>query len=299
MSAWVCGEALMDLFAEKSVVGGGPVNTAKALARLGCAVEFIGGISTDGYGMRITEELLREGVGMKYSKVSPLPTSTAQVNIDKEGVASYLFSIDGSATFNFNDEWLPDPSRLKPSVLHIGSLATIVEPGSISLFEWAMKVGEFAPVVFDPNVRPSFLSDRDRYLASIERWISISSLVKASEEDLFWLYPTMEAIAAAKKWVEAGAAIVVVTRGAKGLLAVTAEEVIEVPGVKVDVVDTVGAGDTVGALLVDALLSHGIVALRGEVLRNTLYCAALAAAITCSRAGAQPPTRSEIEEMRI
>ena len=299
MSVWVCGEALIDLLPDKSVVGGGPANTAKALARLGHSVEFIGGISTDDYGRRIAEELRADGVGVNHCLVSDKPTSTAQVKLDSEGIATYFFTIDGTATFDFDQEWLPDPSRLKPNLLHIGTLATIVEPGSASLYEWAMRVSEFAPVVFDPNVRSSFLADRVRYVASVEKWIAISTVVKASEDDLAWLYPDVDVVITAKNWVESGVEIVVITRGPLGITAVTKDEVIEVPGVNVDVIDTVGAGDTVGAVISDAVLEHGIVNLHGEVLRDVLDCAVRAAAITCSRAGAQPPTKSELETPKV
>lgn len=295
MSVWVCGEALVDVLAEGAVVGGGPVNTARALARLGRTVDFIGGISTDRFGKQIVDELRGDGVGIALSSVSNQPTASARVTLDEKGGATYAFTIDGTATFDFNSTWLPDPSRFKPSVLHIGSLATIVDPGAVSLFEWAIATAEFAPVVFDPNVRPSYLADQGRYLASVEKWVSISALVKASDDDIAWLFPGLDPISVAKKWIQNGVEAVVITRGSRGLVAVTAEESIEVPGVQVDVVDTVGAGDTVGAVVVDAILEYGLENLRGEVLRNVLDCAARAAAITCSRAGAQPPTKLELK----
>jgi len=294
VSVWVCGEALIDVLVAGAVVGGGPANSAKAMARLGRSVEFIGGISTDDYGQQITEELHRDGVGLKLSLVSEKPTATAKVTLDEEGGASYLFTLDKTVTFDFSGSWLPDPSHLKIGVLHIGSLATIVEPGAQSLYEWAMKVAEFAPVVFDPNVRSTYLSDRTRYLESVERWISISTVVKASDDDIAWLHPDTEMVTVAKSWIQSGVEIVVITRGENGLIAVTSDEIIEVPGFPVDVVDTVGAGDTVGAVIVDAILEYGIFNLRGEVLRKALDCAGLAAAITCSRAGAQPPTKMDL-----
>lgn len=295
MSVWACGEALIDLLPEGAVVGGGPANTAKALARLGRSVEFIGGISTDRYGVQIAQELRSDKVGLNLSHFGEEPTATAQVTLDEKGTASYLFKVEHTTTFEFKTDWLPDPARARVEALHVGSLATIVEPGSQALYEWAMRVAEFAPVIFDPNVRSAYLADCPLYVASVEKWISISTLVKASDDDIAWLYPDLEQVEVAKNWIHSGVEIVMITRGAKGLMAVTADEIIEVPSVLVDVVDTVGAGDTVGAVLVDAILEHGILNLRGEVLRNALNCAALAAAITCSRAGAQPPTKSEIQ----
>ena len=181
MSIWVCGEVLIDILPTGPVVGGGPANTAKALARLGHEVDFIDGISTDDYGVSAQKELSRDGVGLALSHTSDKPTCTATVTLDSKGSASYEFLIDGTATFDFNSSWLPDPERLKPSVLHIGTLVTIIEPGASVLFDWAVKVGEFAPIVFDPNIRPSVMADRDKYAAAVEKWVSISSVVKVSE----------------------------------------------------------------------------------------------------------------------
>lgn len=295
MSIWVCGEALVDVLPEGPVVGGGPANTARALARLGRTVEFIGGISTDANGQQIVAELNRDGVGISLSTMSAKPTATATVALDDKGGATYVFNINETATFDFNVDWLPDPSRLKPKVLHIGSLATIVEPGADALHEWAIATSEFAPVVFDPNVRTAFSADHRHYLESVEKWIALSAIVKASDDDIAWLYPDQELVSVARKWIHAGVHIVIITRGSRGLMAVTCDELIDVPGVKVIVVDTVGAGDTVGAVVVDAIIEYGLENLRGDVLKNVLDCAARAAAITCSRAGAQPPTKLELE----
>lgn len=294
MSVWVCGEVLIDLLPGGAVVGGGPANTARALARLGHDVEFIDGISRDDYGKSARAELLRDGVKLTYCLDSNKPTCTALVKLDSRGGASYDFKIEGTATFDFYESWLPDPSRYKPSLLYIGTLAAIVEPGYLALHDWAMKTAEFAPVLFDPNIRPSVMGDRDRYEAAIEKWVAISTVVKVSDDDLEWLFPNIPPIDVAKRWVADGIAIVVITRGAAGLTAVTADEVLEVAAVKVDVIDTVGAGDTVGAVVVEAMVEQGVLNLHGESLRAMLDCAAVAAAITCSRAGAQPPTKSEI-----
>jgi len=284
----------MDLLPGEVVVGGGPANTARALARLGHDVEFIDGISRDDYGKSARAELLRDGVKLTYCLDSNKPTCTALVTLDSRGGASYDFKIEGTATFDFYESWLPDPSRYKPSLLHIGTLAAIVEPGCLALHDWAMKTAEFAPVLFDPNIRPSVMGDRDRYEGAVEKWVAISTVVKVSDDDLEWLFPNIPPIEVAKRWVADGIAIVVITRGAAGLTAVTADEVLEVAAVKVDVIDTVGAGDTVGAVVVEAMLEQGVLNLHGESLRAMLDCAAVAAAITCSRAGAQPPTKSEL-----
>ena len=296
---WVCGEVLIDLIPrgdkKVAIVGGGPANTAKALALLGFDSYFIDGISSDAYGEKAKAELLYDGVNLKYAHFTDKPTCTADVSLDAEGVASYVFAIDGSATFDFSHNWLPDPLEIKPAVLQIGTLATIVEPAASILHEWAMKVAEVAPVVFDPNVRSSVMGDRDKYQAAVAKWTAISAVIKVSEDDLAWLYPDREQLDVAAQWLSEGAALVIITKGSYGLIGITAQGSVTVPGVKVEVADTVGAGDTVGAIVVEAIVERGLVNLHGEVLREVLTRAAKAAAITCSRAGANPPTRAEIE----
>jgi fructokinase len=294
VSIWVCGEVLIDILPSGPVVGGGPANTAKALARLGHDVHFIDGISSDGYGVSARAELLADGVNLDLALASDKPTCTATVTLDDAGGASYEFLIDGTATFDFNSSWLPDPYRYQPQVLHIGTLVTVIEPGASALYDWAMAVAELAPIVFDPNIRPSVMPDRDLYEAAVEKWAALSAVIKVSDDDLAWLFPNQSIDDVANRWINDGVFLVVVTRGANGLVGYTAEGRVEVPGVKVDVVDTVGAGDTVGAIVVEAMLTHGLVELRGDLLRGVLTRAAAAAAITCSRKGAQPPYKHEL-----
>ena len=300
MSIWVCGEVLIDLIPDDSGeriphVGGGPANTAKALARLGHDVQFIDGISSDKYGQMSRQELLDDEVKLDLALNSDKPTCFAIVSLNENGGASYEFEIDGTATFDFSASWLPDPSRYKPSVLHIGTLVTVIQPGADVLYDWAMQVAEFAPIVFDPNVRSVVMNDRDKYLAAVERWVAISSVVKVSDDDMAWLYPGQQYADVVKRWISDGAALVVVTRGADGLVGFTADGVVEVPGVKVDVADTVGAGDTVGAIVVEAMIEKGILNLTGDTLKAVLNRAAIAAGITCSRKGAQPPYKHELK----
>ena len=294
MSIWVCGEVLIDILPSGPVVGGGPANTAKALARLGHDVHFIDGISSDAYGVSAKAELLADGVNLDLALASDKPTCTATVSLDAAGGASYEFLIDGTATFDFNSSWLPDPYRYQPQVLHIGTLVTVIEPGASALYDWAMQVAELAPIVFDPNIRPSVQPDRDLYEAAVEKWAALSAVIKVSDDDLAWLFPGQAIEDVANRWINDGAFLVVVTQGANGLMGYTSEGRVEVPGVKVDVVDTVGAGDTVGAIVVEAMLAHGLVELRGDLLRGVLTRAAAAAAITCSRKGAQPPYKHEL-----
>ena len=278
-------------------VGGGPANTAKALARLGHDVQFIDGISTDEYGVAARKELLDDEVKLDLALTSDKPTCLAIVSLDANGGASYEFKIDGTATFDFNLNWLPDPSRYKPQVLHIGTLVTVIQPCADVLYDWAMQVAEFAPIVFDPNIRPSVMGDHDLYEAAVEKWAALSSVIKVSDDDMAWLYPGQKYEDVAKRWINDGAALVVVTRGLQGIIGFTVDGSVEVDGAKITVADTVGAGDTVGAIIVEAMIEKGILALTGDVLKATLHRAAVAAGITCSRKGAQPPYKHELKNV--
>ena len=300
MTIWVCGEVLIDLIpgadgVRVGHVGGGPANTAKALARLGRDVQFIAGISTDADGVAARKELLEDAVKLDLALTSDKPTCLAIVSLAANGGASYEFKIAGTATFDFSLEWLPDPARYKPNVLHIGTLATVIQPGADVLYDWALRVAEFAPIVFDPNIRPAVLADRDLYEAAVEKWAAISSVIKVSDDDIAWLYPGQNYSDIAARWINDGAALVVVTRGVAGIIGFTSEGSVEVEGAKITVADTVGAGDTVGAIIVEAMIDKGVLAMTGDVLRATLQRAAVAAGITCSRKGAEPPYKHELK----
>jgi fructokinase len=296
---WVCGEVLIDLIPDgterKAVVGGGPANTAKALAKLGIDAQFIDGISTDKYGQMALKQLHKDGVLLDFVKFSEKPTCLAIVSLNKDGGASYEFVIEGTATFDFSASWLPNPATNKPLLLHIGTLVTAIEPAASVLFEWAKQVAKVSPVVFDPNIRPAVMSDRAEYVKQVERWVSISSAVKVSDDDIYWLYPGVELDKVANNWLSMGPELVVVTFGDKGLTGYRKNVKVAVDAKKVVVADTVGAGDTVGAILVEAIIEDGLDKLTGMRLSVMLDRAAKAAAITVSRTGALPPSKAEIK----
>jgi fructokinase len=296
---WVCGEVLIDLIPDgterRAVVGGGPANTAKALAKLGIDAQFIDGISTDKYGQMALKQLHKDGVLLDFVKFSDKPTCLAIVSLNKQGGASYEFVIDGTATFDFSASWLPDPVINKPSLLHIGTLVTAIEPAASVLFEWAKKVGKVSPIVFDPNIRPAVISDRAEYVKQVERWVAISSVVKVSEDDIYWLYPGVPIVEVVKNWLMKGPELLVVTLGDQGLSGYRRDDYQQANAIKVPVVDTVGAGDTVGAILVESILTNSLADLSGEVLLKTLNRAAKAASITVSRTGAKPPKKNELD----
>ncbi len=296
---WVVGEVLIDLIPDgsdrKPIVGGGPANTAKALAKIGIDTQYIDGISFDNYGLMAKDELFRAGVKLDHVKYSEKPTCLAIVSLSDSGSASYEFVIENTATFDFTPDWLPNPQTERPTLLHIGTLSTVIEPGASVLFEWAQSVAKIATIVFDPNIRPAVISDRKQYVMQAERWVSISSAVKVSDEDLKWLYPSFEIDQVVNNWLAKGPSLIVVTYGDKGLAGYRVGEKVIVDAVKVVVADTVGAGDTVGAILVEAIVKDGLETLSGLRLEIMLKRAAKAAAITVSRSGANPPTLKEIE----
>jgi fructokinase len=295
---WVCGEVLIDLIPDgterKAVVGGGPANTAKALSKLGITTQFIDGISTDKYGQMALIELQKDGVLLDFVNFSDKPTCLAIVSLNSKGGATYEFVIDDTATFDFSHSWLPDTADKKPLLLHIGTLVTAIEPAASVLFEWAKKVSLVAPIVFDPNIRPAVMSDREQYVRQVERWVSISNAVKVSDDDIYWLYPGQDLDKVTKRWLEMGPELIVVTFGDKGLAGYRENSKISVDAKKVVVADTVGAGDTVAAILVEAIIQDGLGKLTNERLSLMLDRAARAAAVTVSRTGALPPGRDEI-----
>lgn len=298
MAIWVCGEALIDKISAAGTVreipGGGPANTAHALARLAIENEFIGGLSNDSYGQMMREQFIAAGVGLRFTPTHDLPTCIANVTIATDGGASYQFLIDGTATFAYDEKNLPNVASEEVEAIYFGTLATIVEPGASVLFEWMKGAYGKVPIIFDPNIRPSVMGDRERYQVAVARFLQISDVVKASSDDIGWLYPEMHEFEVAKSWLEHGVQLVVITRGENGLVGTTSEHMIEVPGVKVDVVDTVGAGDTVGAILAEGIVAHGLARALNEELSHILHRAVRASAITCSRQGAQPPYRNEL-----
>jgi fructokinase len=288
---WVAGEALMDLIPVAGgdripMVGGGPANTAKAVARLGYPTFFLGGISSDDYGQSIEVELKNSGVDLSLSYRGKERTALAIATIDENGLARYEFELAGTASFAFNQSWLPAG---EPDVIHLGSVATMLEPGASELLTWVST--KSAPVIFDPNVRPSIQGDKDLYRAAVERWIDIASIVKLSEDDLRWLYGDESVV---QSWLKSGVSLVLITRAERGLTAIGESFTVDLPADSVSVVDTVGAGDTIGAVIVEGVLHYGLSGLIGENLLKVLTRAVKAAAITCSRAGANPPWREEL-----
>ncbi len=303
-----CGEALIDMLPRISKDGaavyqpfnGGSIfNTAIALGRLGIITGFFSGISTDFFGDSLIAGLKASNVDLKYAKIWDKPTTLAFVKLDN-GQARYSFYDDNSAGRMLTKKDLPKLSA-DVNALHFGSISLITEPGATTLEDLVEREEKTRVICLDPNIRPNVIKDRSQYLERIGRLISMCDILKISDEDVTWITGKTELGAAARKWLNAGAKVVVITRGENGVEAFTKGISIKVPSVNVKVVDTVGAGDTFTAGFLASLQRAGklnkaaISYLDETSLRNAVNYAARAAAITVSRAGANPPWVHELQ----
>jgi fructokinase len=298
----VCGEALIDVLengdgTQRQAAGGGPFNTARALARLGVPTAFLGHLSTDVFGVELARLLKSDGVNLELTTVGPEPTTIAIANVDGDGLAEYEFMVEGTSAPNLTMTMIPD--KLSPSIeaLHVGTLGLALEPMASALAALLQRESGRLPIMLDPNVRPTVASD-PAYRERLEGVIEHAAIVKASVEDMAWLYPGDDYKTAAKRLLETGVRLVVVTLGTEGAFGATGDSTVAVPAPAVDVVDTVGAGDTFGAALLARLHDLHLVKrdLKPDIqqVESALRFACLAAAITCSRSGADPPYRSEL-----
>lgn len=304
----VCGEALMDVYMGESTptgmgldarIGGSPLNVAQGLARLARPAAFLSTLSTDAMGERLLASLVAEGVDTSLVSRSDAPSTLSVVSIDATGVPRYDFHGDGAADRQLTQDMLP-PLPADTRVLQLGSYALVVEPVGSTLRALAATARARCLIAYDPNVRLNVEPDIARWRDLVEAMIALAHLVKVSEEDLALLYPGESPEQVAPRWLMRGAALVVVTRGGAGSSAWTASVRAEAPSRPVKVVDTVGAGDTFQAALLtwldehDALTPAALTALDDSQLEALLRFAAQAAAITCSRRGADMPRRAEL-----
>ncbi len=302
-----CGEALIDFLPRKTADGqsayqpfnGGSVyNTAIALGRLGVPTGLFTGLSTDFFGDMLREGLTASKVSLRYAKQWDKPSTLAFVKL-VDGHARYSFFDDNSATRMLTPRDLPAfDGRVK--ALHFGSISLIPEPCGAALERLLKREAKSRVISFDPNIRASMIGNRSTHLARLYRMIAMADVVKASDEDVAWMTGKDDARAAARDWLKRGAKLVVITRGAKGVEAFTGSCAVSRPAEKVKVADTVGAGDTFTASLLTALRKAKLLdktklaAISEAKLAEALAFAARAAAITCSRPGADPPWASEL-----
>ena len=298
----VCGEALIDVVrttdgSRRATPGGGPFNTARALARLGVPAAFVGRLSEDRSGTELAGLLKADGVSLRWASVGPEPTTIAVADVDSAGVAEYRFQVEGTSAPNLTEEMLPHSFGPGVDAVHVGTLGLVLEPMATTLIELVRRERDTRVVMLDPNIRAGLVPD-DRYRERIREAISNSTIVKASDSDLAWLYPDLTYKDASDKLLRSGVRLVVVTLGARGAYGAHAAHRVQVEAVPVDVSDTIGAGDAFGAALMAWLHDQGRLqrdlSLDADALRAALEYACLAAAITCTRAGANPPWKREM-----
>lgn len=299
----VAGEALIDVVRRvdgslDAHVGGSPLNVAVGLARLGHETVLATHIGDDAYGALIVDHVGRDGVALTEGSIDAPHTSTAQATLSE----------DGSAHYEFDIEWVL-PAALPDDVghLHTGSIASVLQPGASSVEAAVRALHDRATISYDPNARPSLMGDPHDARSQIEQFIGLSDVVKASDEDIAWLYgDDADQDTVLRLWGQLGPAVTIVTRGADGarLYLSRTGEFADLPGRAVTVADTVGAGDSFQAGLVSGLIDAGLLgspqsrqALRTATLEDVLPAARQAvecAAITVSRPGADPPLREEL-----
>lgn len=308
----VCGEALIDLVparcgGEVGFVargGGSPYNVAVGLARLGVGVGFLGRVSTDRFGRLLRERLAENGVDLAHLLAGPEPTTLAVVHLAEANEPDFAFYDAGTADRLIATGDLPGSLPESVGALHFGSISLVREPGATSFEALLLREAGRRLISLDPNVRPSLIPDRDAYLGRLYGWIAAADLVKVSGADLAWLYPGRPLEAVADDWLALGPRLVVVTRGERGAIARGAGGAAAVEGRLVEVSDTVGAGDAFTAGLLAWLertgrLDQGSLArLDDRAIGEALFEANAVAAMTCTRAGAEPPTRAELERDR-
>jgi fructokinase len=302
----VCGEALVDLVptgtgalsALTPALGGGPFNVAITLGRLGSAVSLCSRVSTDEFGDALTDALRAAGVNLSQLQRGPEPTTLALTSIGADGSAHYSFYIEGTA-----DRLVADPGELPRTVaaLSFGTLSLVLEPGA-GVYERLLhrSSAEGRLTLLDPNIRAGVIADPDHYRRRFASWLPSLDIVKVSDEDAEWL-GSGNAGTDPAGWIEAGVGAVVTTHGADGLSVRTPDLTAAVPGLAVDVSDTIGAGDTICGALLHWLGTHRFLepALVRSMTRSdwseALQFAARAAAVTVSRPGADPPWAGELE----
>jgi fructokinase len=308
-SVLVIGEALVDVVHGingeiKNIPGGSPANTAVALARLGTKTYMKARTSSDQFGTEIRNYLTNQNVNLDYSLVVDSPSSVIDALIQKDGSAKYEANLTGAADYGWTFTELNQEIDPDIQIVQLGSLTSYVEPGATNVEKWFTQLRKSNKylLTFDPNIRHPLDGQNEKDVRSRARKLaSLSHVVKASDEDLNWIFSKNNPKGSAIKIIESGASVVFVTLGKKGAFAVNKKlEFVEVPAKEIDVIDTIGAGDTFAAALITQLLENSWIdefalqKLNTTDLTGILANCASAATITCSRQGANPPYRHEV-----
>jgi fructokinase len=306
----VSGEALIDLFIgtatatgfpAEAVAGGSPFNVAIGLGRLGRPAAFLSTLSEDVFGTFLAQKLAESGVSSAYIQRLPNVTTLSVVATSPDGHPHYSFYAPNSADRALTPEALPADLPAGMNAIAAGSYALGVEPIASAIETLLRREAGSRVISLDPNVRPRVVGDLNTYRERFERLLAHADIVKASDEDIELLYGTHDVASAARAWLQHGPKLVIVTRGEKGPLAVFGDTILERPAPRIEVVDTVGAGDTFHAGLLawldaeDLLTPQAVAALSESRITDALDFAAAAAAIVCTRRGANPPSWGEVE----
>lgn len=297
----VAGEALIDLVIAPdgrvaAALGGAPFNAARAGSRMGGDVAFVGALSRDRFGTMLAAQLIADGVDLADAVRVESPTTLAAAELDPDGAATYRFYIDGTSA-----PALTSFPAAAPSAFLTGGLALVLEPMATTVTRAVERLAATSVVMVDVNCRPALIADRDAYVRRVDAVLAGASVVKVSTEDLEYLARDVDPLESARRILDRGSSVVLVTDGGRPLrlLAATsagiAERTVAVP--PVDVVDTIGAGDTFAGTFLAELVGSGL----GrdhlgdlDTLRPVVDTAVRAAAIACQRAGADPPWRHEL-----
>ncbi|KMO22518.1 carbohydrate kinase family protein [Methylobacterium platani] len=310
----VCGEALIDLFVETgrpapergglpalAVAGGSPFNLAIGIRRLGAESGFLAGLSTDAFGRMLADRLAAEGVDLAFVKESARPTPLAVVSTGADGHPAYSFHAGSCAHADLGVGDLPAVLPDAVRAIAMGSFSLVAEPVGTAYATLAAREARRRVISLDPNLRLGLIPDLARWHARFGELVAHADIVKLSDEDLRAAYGAgADEAAIAKGWLAAGIALVVVTAGPDGARAYHGNETVAVPGSRVAVIDTVGAGDTFHAALLARLDRDGrlardaLLALDADTLRDVLSEAVAAAGLTCTRLGADLPTRDDL-----
>jgi fructokinase len=298
----VGGEALVDVVAAPDGelvghAGGGPYTVARTVGRLEQPVAYLGRLSSDAFGTRLRRSLTADGVATDTVVATDDPTTLALVELDDSGHAAYRFYAAGTSvpglTLEAATAVLPEP----PEMLYVGSLGLVFEPIATTLEGIVAQVGEDALVALDPNCRPAAIDDPTAYRERLRHILRRADVLKLSEDDLEWLLPGRPPADGTRELLGRAGAVGLVTLGAEGALVVGEEEVVAVEAPRLEVVDTIGAGDAfMGAFLAEWRsrgLGRAELGKRDELTKATRF-ACQVAAVTCTRPGADPPRRSEL-----
>ena len=297
------GESLIDFkavgpLAFQGYPGGSPFNVAVAASRLGRRVGFASQVSTDMFGAQITNYMRRNGIETGYILSSKAPSTLAFVS-EQGGDAHFSFFADGAADRLYDPIPRPEfPESVR--YLMFGSISLLSEPATTAIAETVKINSSRVMSIFDPNVRPALIPDRQRYLENLKAWLDLASVVKTSVQDLDWLFPGRAVDAISEEWMSHGSQAVIVTRGSEGATLFHADRsTVEVPSPRISVADTVGAGDAFTGAFMVALAERSITDFRKvepKEAEEILAFSVTAAALACSRQGADPPRREEVDE---